>query len=44
MNKIPLCLSIAGLDPSGGAGIIADIKTFTLWKVYGMEIITALTS
>ncbi|MBP7796663.1 MAG: bifunctional hydroxymethylpyrimidine kinase/phosphomethylpyrimidine kinase [Elusimicrobiales bacterium] len=42
--KIPVVLSIAGLDPSGGAGIIADIKTFSYFKVYGMGVITAITA
>lgn len=36
-------LSIAGSDPSGGAGIQADLKTFMDHHVYGMSIITALT-
>lgn len=36
-------LTIAGLDPSGGAGIIADIKTFSALGVYGMGVATALT-
>lgn len=36
-------LSIAGLDPSGGAGMIADIKTFAALGVYGMGVATALT-
>ena len=37
-------LSIAGSDPSGGAGIQADIKTMTLNGVYAMSAITALTA
>src|SRR4030066_2302344 len=37
-------LSIAGSDPSGGAGIQADLKTFCAYKVYGMAVITSLTS
>ena len=40
---IPTALSIAGSDPSGGAGIQADLKTFHQHKVYGMAVITLLT-
>lgn len=41
---IPIALTIAGSDPSGGAGIQADLKTFASLKVYGMSVITALTA
>ena len=37
-------ISIAGLDPSGGAGIIADMKTFQALGIHGTSVITALTS
>ncbi|MBO0721139.1 MAG: bifunctional hydroxymethylpyrimidine kinase/phosphomethylpyrimidine kinase [Blastocatellia bacterium] len=37
-------LSIAGFDPSGGAGVLADIKTFAAFGCYGTAAITSLTS
>lgn len=40
----PVALSVAGFDPSGGAGILADIKTFHSLEVYGTAVITALTA
>ncbi len=39
-----IVMSIAGVDPSGGAGIFADIKTFQALGVYGTGIVTALTA
>jgi hydroxymethylpyrimidine/phosphomethylpyrimidine kinase len=39
----PIALTIAGSDPSGGAGIQADLKTFHQRGVYGMSVITLLT-
>ena len=41
---IPRALTIAGSDSSGGAGIQADLKTFTVFRVYGSSAITALTA
>jgi len=40
---IPVCLTIAGSDPSGGAGIQADLKTFHRHGVYGAAAITLIT-
>jgi hydroxymethylpyrimidine/phosphomethylpyrimidine kinase len=41
---IPNVLSIAGSDPSGGAGIQADLKSISANRAYGMAVITALTA
>ncbi len=38
------CLTIAGSDNSGGAGIQADLKVFSVFNVYGMSVITSLTA
>ena len=37
-------LTIAGTDPSGGAGIQADIKTFSALGTYAMSVITAVVA
>ena len=42
-TKQPVCLTIAGLDPSGGAGILADIKTFRAFGCFGTAAVTSLT-
>ena len=39
----PYVLSIAGYDPSGGAGVLADIKTFEQIGVYGFAVSTCIT-
>jgi hydroxymethylpyrimidine kinase/phosphomethylpyrimidine kinase len=38
-----ICLTIAGLDPSGGAGIIADIKTFSAFGCFAAAAVASLT-
>ena len=42
-KKPPVCLIIAGLDPSGGAGIIADIKTFSAFGCFAAAAVTSVT-
>src|SRR5579863_8631918 len=41
---VPNVLTIAGFDPSGGAGVLADIKTFAALRCYGVAAVTALTA
>jgi len=43
MKKRPYILSIAGFDPSGGAGLVADCKTFEALKCQGLSVCTANT-
>ena len=43
MKKPPVCLTIAGLDPSGGAGIIADIKTFSAFGCFAAAAVSSVT-
>jgi hydroxymethylpyrimidine/phosphomethylpyrimidine kinase len=42
-REVRTVLTIAGSDPSGGAGVQGDLKTFAAQGVYGMAVITALT-
>lgn len=43
-NRIPNVLSIAGVDPSGGAGVFADIKAMSACGAYACGVVTALTA
>jgi hydroxymethylpyrimidine/phosphomethylpyrimidine kinase len=42
-NAPPILLTIAGFDPSCGAGVAADLKTFVAHNCYGVAAVTALT-
>jgi hydroxymethylpyrimidine/phosphomethylpyrimidine kinase len=37
-------LTIAGLDPSGCSGVIADLKTLMAWRMHGVAVVTAITA
>lgn len=43
LNVPPVALTIAGFDPSGGAGVVADIKTFTAFDCFAVAAVTSLT-
>ena len=42
-KKTPVTLTIAGSDPSGGAGLQADLKTFHQHNTFGTSVVTLLT-
>jgi hydroxymethylpyrimidine/phosphomethylpyrimidine kinase len=43
-DRIPNILSIAGVDPSGGAGVLADVKTISALRAYACAVVAALTA
>jgi hydroxymethylpyrimidine/phosphomethylpyrimidine kinase len=43
-KNIPNVLTIAGVDPSGGAGILADVKTMSALGAYGCAVVAAMTA
>jgi hydroxymethylpyrimidine/phosphomethylpyrimidine kinase len=44
VTAVPVALTVAGSDPSGGAGVQADVVTFAAFGVHGASVVTALTA
>lgn len=44
INSFPQVLTIAGTDSGGGAGIMADLKTFQMQNVFGTAVVVAVTA
>src|SRR5918999_6177825 len=42
-TEMPVALTVAGFDPSGGAGVVADVKTFTAFGCFATAAVTSLT-
>lgn len=42
-SKCPVVMAVGGFDPSGGAGVLADIKTIAAMRCYGVAAVTSLT-
>lgn len=42
-TKRPVVLSVAGFDPCGGAGVLADVKTLEQLRIHGLAVVTAYT-
>ena len=43
ISKPPDCITIAGFDPSGGAGVLADVRTFSAFECFATAAITSIT-
>jgi hydroxymethylpyrimidine/phosphomethylpyrimidine kinase len=43
VTEMPVALTVAGFDPSGGAGVVADVKTFTAFGCFAAAAVTSLT-